>query len=328
MLILWIHGENTYRLGRLQILKISKRLESDMKPFISKEFGRRPQSLEFLKLWKATEFRQFLLYTGPIVLRKILPKAMYNHFMTLHVLIRILCDAEQHQNKWNYVESLAKHFIRSFAKIYGVHHVTHNVYGIIHLVEDAKLHGSIEKFSAFKFENFMQKLKNMIRKPEKPLQQIARRYEEIQNTKTTCSHYNESTNDNLVPVATSLHVNGPLLENCINPQYKIIQSSNFTIKITGNADNCCILKNGDIFEVQNIASCRETRELMIIGRQLTSKEDFFTIPCQSTLLGIYKVKYTSSKSLSLRSLSAIVNKCVKLPHKSGFVVFPYFHTNE
>lgn len=74
MITLWIHGENTYRLGRLQILKISKRLENDMKPFISKEFGRRPQTLQFFKLWKAIEFRQFLLYTGPIVLRKILPK--------------------------------------------------------------------------------------------------------------------------------------------------------------------------------------------------------------------------------------------------------------
>lgn len=217
MITLWIHGENAYRLGRLQILKISKRLENDMKPFISKEFGRRPQTLEFLKLWKATELRQFLLYTGPIVLRKILPKTMYDHFMTLHVLIRILCDEERHRNKLNYAENLAKHFIKSFAKIYGVHHVTHNVHGIIHLVEDAKLHGSIEKFSAFKFENFMQTLKNMIRKPEKPLQQIARRYEEIQNMKTACSNYNHSTNNDLIPVATSLHVQGPLPENCINP---------------------------------------------------------------------------------------------------------------
>jgi len=46
-------------------------------------------------------------------------------------------------------------------------------------------------------------LKNMIHKPEKPLQQIARRYGKI---KTACSNYNKSTNDNLELVATSLHV--------------------------------------------------------------------------------------------------------------------------
>lgn len=102
---------------------------------------------------------------------------------------------------------------------------------------------------------------------------------------------------------------------------------NYTIKTTGNADNCCILKNGDIFEVQNIASCRETRELMIIGKQFTFKEDFFTIPCPSSLLDIYRVKYVRAERLSLRPLSDIVNKCVKLPYKTGFVVFPFLHTD-
>lgn len=113
MLMLWVHGENSYRLGPLQITKISKRLVSNMRPFIPRDFGRRPQSLEFLKQWKATEFRQFLLYTGPIVLRKILPKNMYNHFITLHVLIRILCDVEQHRNKLDYATQLAKHLSHS-----------------------------------------------------------------------------------------------------------------------------------------------------------------------------------------------------------------------
>lgn len=326
MLMLWIHGENNYRLGRLQIMKISKRLKNDMRPFIPQDFGRRPQSLEFLKEWKATEFRQFLLYTGPIVLRKILPENMYNHFMTLHVLIRILCDVEQHRNKLDYATQLAKHFITSFATIYGVHHLTHNVHGIIHLVEDARLYGSIEKFSAFKFENFMQTLKPMVRKSEKPLQQIARRCGEIQKMKTACSKYAQDINDHLVPVGTSLHVEGPLPENCSNPQYKVIQSSNFTIRTHGNADSCCVLKNGDIIDVQNIAVCRETREFVIIGRQLTAREDFYTIPCPSSLLGIHKVKRnTCVERLTIHALSDIAKKCVKLPHKLGFVIFPFLH---
>lgn len=96
----------------------------------------------------------------------------------------------------------------------------------------------------------------------------------------------------MVPVITSLHIEGPLPKNCSNPQYKVIKSSKFTIRTTGNADSCCILKNDDIFDIQNIASCRETRELMIIGKQLTSKDDFFTIPCPSSVIGIYKIKYS------------------------------------
>lgn len=48
---------------------------------IPSEFARRPRSINEVKLWKAVEFRNFLLYTGPIVLRYILKKDLYDHFM-------------------------------------------------------------------------------------------------------------------------------------------------------------------------------------------------------------------------------------------------------
>jgi len=35
------------------------------------DFVRRPRSIRDVKQWKAVEFRNFLLYTGPVVLRDI-----------------------------------------------------------------------------------------------------------------------------------------------------------------------------------------------------------------------------------------------------------------
>ncbi|XP_035232920.1 uncharacterized protein LOC118204732, partial [Stegodyphus dumicola] len=40
--------------------------------------------------WKATKFHLFLLYTRPVVMNSILPSAMYNNFLLLHVEIFIL----------------------------------------------------------------------------------------------------------------------------------------------------------------------------------------------------------------------------------------------
>ena len=43
---------------------------------LPREFARQPRSLDYLSRWKATEFREFLLYTGIIVLKKVLSEDM------------------------------------------------------------------------------------------------------------------------------------------------------------------------------------------------------------------------------------------------------------
>lgn len=59
--------------------------------YVPIEFQWRPRSLIQWKQWKATEFRQLLLYTGPVVLKYNVNSDVYLNFLTLHVAIRILC---------------------------------------------------------------------------------------------------------------------------------------------------------------------------------------------------------------------------------------------
>ncbi|CAM4725392.1 unnamed protein product [Leuciscus chuanchicus] len=56
------------RLSSIQVLGISERLVA-LKEFIPAEFARKPRALSERLRWKATEFRQLLLYTGPVVLK-------------------------------------------------------------------------------------------------------------------------------------------------------------------------------------------------------------------------------------------------------------------
>ena len=72
------------RLSAHQVAEISDNLIS-MKPFIPKEFARKPRSLSEWQRWKATEFRQLLLYTGPVVFASKLPDAVYHNFLLLSV---------------------------------------------------------------------------------------------------------------------------------------------------------------------------------------------------------------------------------------------------
>lgn len=56
------------------------------------EFQRKPRSLKYYLQFKATEFRQILLYTGVFALKQSLSIEKYNNFLTLHIATTILCS--------------------------------------------------------------------------------------------------------------------------------------------------------------------------------------------------------------------------------------------
>jgi hypothetical protein len=67
LLVLWLKGPLTCRIGGGIARTISDSLVS-LRGHMPCEFARKPRTLDEMERWKATEFRQFLLYTGPLVL--------------------------------------------------------------------------------------------------------------------------------------------------------------------------------------------------------------------------------------------------------------------
>ena len=82
-------GPRICRLSQQQIQLISDNLVN-LNGKLPSEFSRQPRSLDLIDRWKATEFREFILYTGPLVLKDILHEEYYFHFLTLHCAMRIL----------------------------------------------------------------------------------------------------------------------------------------------------------------------------------------------------------------------------------------------
>lgn len=58
-----------------------------------RDFTRQPRSMYDMDKWKATEYRQFVLYTGPLVLRSVVSEKLYNHFLCLTVALSILLES-------------------------------------------------------------------------------------------------------------------------------------------------------------------------------------------------------------------------------------------
>ncbi|KYN20021.1 hypothetical protein ALC57_07595 [Trachymyrmex cornetzi] len=91
----WVYGKYSHlsKLSARSISVISTRLEA-LAEYCPSDFARRPKSLATCTKYKATEYRQFLLYTGPVVTHGILYPLAYTHFLFLHAAIRIsFCSA-------------------------------------------------------------------------------------------------------------------------------------------------------------------------------------------------------------------------------------------
>ncbi|CAN7943842.1 unnamed protein product [Ixodes pacificus] len=171
LLHLWVHGRLPFRLGALQKHLLNKELEASYLPC---EFQRQPRGIKELEFWKATEYRSFHLYLGPSLLKRVLPSRLYDHFLLLHCAISILCSPVLYLDYNDYASHLLTEFSREFAKISGKSQMSYKIHALCHLASDAKLHGPLDSFSAFRFENYLGKLKKMVRFPSKPLEQISR----------------------------------------------------------------------------------------------------------------------------------------------------------
>lgn len=144
-----------------------------LKHCIPIEINRKPRSLSELPRWKATEFRTLLLYLGPLVFKDVIDEAIYQHFLLLHCAITILIS-KKHISTFtcSFADKLLQTFVNHCEKIYGLQFYVYNIHMLCHLSDDVQRFSPLDEFSAFAFENYLGQLKQKIKSPNKPLQQI------------------------------------------------------------------------------------------------------------------------------------------------------------
>ncbi|KAK5647815.1 hypothetical protein RI129_002707 [Pyrocoelia pectoralis] len=219
LITLWISGQPlSVKLPSKSIKTISAVL-IDLQSTVPKEFSRKPRSLVDINHWKATEFRNFLLYYGPLVLKDVVCENVYKNFLALHVASRILISHTAIKDSCNleYAANLLRYFVTTFQTIYGSDKISHNVHNLLHICDDVKKYGPLDMFSAFKFESYMAQLKRLLRKSEKPLAQLSRRYCEISRVYTKDYQLQRQVS------LQNVHTDGPLhLTNKLSIKYNSI----------------------------------------------------------------------------------------------------------
>ncbi|KAG1925657.1 hypothetical protein F2P79_025384 [Pimephales promelas] len=186
MITEWMRGNRNVRMSAGQINEVTQRLLT-LRKDIPSCFARKPRGLEDIDRWKATELRQFAVYTGKIVLKGILADQLYDHFMTFSVALGLLLSPNLAVDHNDYSSQLMKYFVEKTKELYGDHFMVYNIHSMIHLSAEAINFGCLDACSAFPFENFLGKLKRLVRSGKKPLIQVAKRLMEMSNFPQTQS---------------------------------------------------------------------------------------------------------------------------------------------
>ena len=176
LLLLWKEGPLPYRLSA-GLIDVISQFHQRLQPCMPSEFNRKPRGLDELKMWKATELRTFLLYTGPVVLKFVLDNEKYEHFLSLSIAIRILYS-DKFAHLQQYADGLLSFFVNKAKILYSRNFISYNVHCLLHLSDTAKHYGSLQVCSAYKYENNMTQIKKCVRGTGDPVIQIANRLAE------------------------------------------------------------------------------------------------------------------------------------------------------
>lgn len=318
----WLGGPLNVRLCSRIVGEISNHMVS-LKSDLPAEFNRKPRALSELPRFKATEFRMFLLYLGPLVLKNKIDIAIYENFLLFHFGVSSLIS-KTYISKFgsSFAQKILTNFVLHCKSLYGVQFLVYNVHMLYHLSEDVDLYGALDNFSAFPFESYLVQLKRLITSPNRPLQQVFRRLSEI---KIFMLENSRETN-----FCDYEHRNGPLPTlhtHVIHKQYKKIHCTNFILAIFSHssADSYCSTNDGVIIQIHNILLTSKNC-IFVLAKQFLTYDSFYSYPIESSLLNIYNVNRLGNE-LHMWSVNDIVAKyIIFLSAQGSFVAFPLIHT--
>ena len=192
LILLWIKGTRNIKLSDCQTDKVSAKLLA-LKVCMPNCFARKPRGLSEVERWKATEFREFMLYSGKLVLKGILRNDIYKHFMAFSVAMCILVSPRLIQMHKQYAQNLLVYFVTRGRELYVNEFVVYNVHAMLHIADDAEQFGNLDACAVFPFENYLQTIIRMVRSGNNVPVQVVKRISEQEITPRTTNSIKKST---------------------------------------------------------------------------------------------------------------------------------------
>ena len=244
------------------------------------------------------------MYIGPALFPKLLPnERMVDAFMSLFGGIFLLAHPNLNvTSEWfPFAKRLLISFIEKVKDMYGIEFLVYNVHSLVHLPDDVKKYGPLDKFSCFKYENYLRFLKQKVHSSYLPLQQVINR---VLEQDVCLGHLADSANS-LVKSQSSK---------------KSVHFSTFTLKL--NSKDCFFLSKDK--EVYKFIDVKHYSVSEVICQRFQQKTDAFTKPFCSSRLDIYLIS-DLGKPQKIHQ-DQILCKMIVIKISGGFYASPIIHT--
>lgn len=282
------------------------------------------RTLKHIRHWKGSEFRTILLYVGVVIFKDFLNEYEYQMFLKLVCAVTI-CSTSVYHKFLPMARKFFNEFIEMHINIYEEHSITSNFHLLSHIVDDVEHLGHLGTISAYQFENTLHHIKLRLKQCNRPLEQIARRLEEI----SACKNGSPFKVDSNFPKLK--HQFDFSTQNAIGQRiqcnaFRYIEYKPNAVLSSANAnqkDRWILMKNNCIIQFDFFIEMGE--RYLIRGASLKDLTNFFETPFHSKYINIHMSDGQRNEP-EYYDLSDIKAKLFCLHYKQQFVFIPLLHT--
>ena len=154
---------SSYRITGTNIAFLNERIKYISRECLPNIFPRKLRSTSEHQHYKFSEHKQFLLYTGKILLIELMQdEKYYYNFLKYSTACSLMNDGTTSEKFQTISKNLIRDVIDSFQQHYGDKFMTYSSHTNIHYPEIAAYHGGLATVSAYPFENHLRHLRKWV----------------------------------------------------------------------------------------------------------------------------------------------------------------------
>ncbi|XP_051159327.1 uncharacterized protein LOC127291530 [Leptopilina boulardi] len=185
------HHEANWYLGK-ELDEIDKLLLSIKPPT---ELTRCPQSIKNRCRWKASEWKNFILYFSLVCLRKLKTtkkKKYYQHWFLFVYSINIFSKTKISEVEFSKASEAIRLFVLKFEDLYGKEYMKYNVHLLLHIPQSVKNFGALWAWSTFPYEHYNGVIKKLFKGTQYLPEQIIKSYTRLKYVKLSSSVFSKA----------------------------------------------------------------------------------------------------------------------------------------